>query len=180
MGNEYMNKEVILSVKDLRINFRAYGGLVQAVRGIDFNLHRGETLAIVGESGSGKSVSIKAIMGILANNAIIESGEILYDGMDLTKVHEDEFHRIRGKRIGLIFQDPLSALNPIMKIGHQITEVLRLNDKMNKHDARAKALELMKAVGIPDAERRFEQYPFQFSGGMRQRIVIVIALAGNP
>lgn len=180
MGNEYMNKEVILSVKDLRINFRAYGGLVQAVRGIDFNLHRGETLAIVGESGSGKSVSIKAIMGILANNAIIESGEILYDGMDLTKVHEDEFHRIRGKRIGLIFQDPLSALNPIMKIGHQITEVLRLNDKMNKHDARAKALELMKAVGIPDAERRFEQYPFQFSGGMRQRIVIVIALACNP
>lgn len=180
MGNEYMNKEVILSVKDLRINFRAYGGLVQAVRGIDFNLHRGETLAIVGESGSGKSVSIKAIMGILANNAIIESGEILYDGMDLTKVHEDDFHRIRGKRIGLIFQDPLSALNPIMKIGHQITEVLRLNDKMNKHDARAKALELMKAVGIPDAERRFEQYPFQFSGGMRQRIVIVIALACNP
>ena len=180
MGNEYMNKEVILSVKDLRINFRAYGGLVQAVRGIDFNLHRGETLAIVGESGSGKSVSIKAIMGILANNAIIESGEILYDGMDLTKVHEDEFHRIRGKRIGLIFQDPLSALNPIMKIGHQITEVLRLNDKMNKHDASAKALELMKAVGIPDAERRFEQYPFQFSGGMRQRIVIAIALAGNP
>lgn len=180
MGNEYMNKEVILSVKNLRINFRAYGGLVQAVRGIDFDLHRGETLAIVGESGSGKSVSIKAIMGILANNAIIESGEILYDGMDLTKVHEDEFHRIRGKRIGLIFQDPLSALNPIMKIGHQITEVLRLNDKMNKHDARAKALELMKAVGIPDAERRFEQYPFQFSGGMRQRIVIVIALACNP
>ena len=92
MGNEYMNKEVILSVKDLRINFRAYGGLVQAVRGIDFNLHRGETLAIVGESGSGKSVSIKAIMGILANNAIIESGEILYDGMDLTKVHEDRPH----------------------------------------------------------------------------------------
>lgn len=180
MGNEYMNKEVILSVKDLRINFRAYGGLVQAVRGIDFNLHRGETLAIVGESGSGKSVSIKAIMGILANNAIIESGEILYDGMDLTKVHEDEFHRIRGKRIGLIFQDPLSALNPIMKIGHQITEVLRLNDKMNKHDARAKALELMKAVGIPDAERRFEQYPFQFSGGMRQRIIIAIALACDP
>lgn len=180
MGSEYMNNEVILSVKDLRINFRAYGGLVQAVRGIDFDLHRGETLAIVGESGSGKSVSIKAIMGILANNAIIESGEILYDGMDLTKVHEDDFHRIRGKRIGLIFQDPLSALNPIMKIGHQITEVLRLNDKMNKQDARAKALELMNAVGIPDAERRFEQYPFQFSGGMRQRIIIAIALACDP
>ena len=177
---DYMNNEVILSVKDLRISFRAYGGKVQAVRGISFDLYRGETLAIVGESGSGKSVSIKAIMGILANNAIIEEGEILYNGKDLTKVKEDDFHEIRGKRIGLIFQDPLSALNPIMKIGKQITEVLRLNKKVTKEEAREKALELMRAVGIPDVERRFEQYPFQFSGGMRQRIVIAIALAGDP
>ncbi len=177
---DYMKNEVILSVKDLRISFRAYGGKVQAVRGISFDLYRGETLAIVGESGSGKSVSIKAIMGILANNAIIEEGEILYNGKDLTKVKEDDFHEIRGKRIGLIFQDPLSALNPIMKIGKQITEVLRLNKKITKEEAREKALELMRAVGIPDVERRFEQYPFQFSGGMRQRIVIAIALAGDP
>ena len=177
---DYMKNEVILSVKDLRISFRAYGGKVQAVRGISFDLYRGETLAIVGESGSGKSVSIKAIMGILANNAIIEEGEILYAGKDLTKVKEDDFHEIRGKRIGLIFQDPLSALNPIMKIGKQITEVLRLNKKVTKEEAREKALELMRAVGIPDVERRFEQYPFQFSGGMRQRIVIAIALAGDP
>ncbi len=177
---DFMKNEVILSVKDLRISFRAYGGKVQAVRGISFDLHRGETLAIVGESGSGKSVSIKAIMGILANNAIIEEGEILYNGKDLTKVKEDDFHEIRGKRIGLIFQDPLSALNPIMKIGKQITEVLRLNKKVTKEEAREKALELMRAVGIPDVERRFEQYPFQFSGGMRQRIVIAIALAGDP
>ena len=177
---DYMKNEVILSVKDLRISFRAYGGKVQAVRGISFDLHRGETLAIVGESGSGKSVSIKAIMGILANNAIIEEGEILYNGKDLTKVKEDDFHEIRGKRIGLIFQDPLSALNPIMKIGKQITEVLRLNKKVTKEEAREKALELMRAEGIPDVERRFEQYPFQFSGGMRQRIVIAIALAGDP
>ena len=177
---DYMKNEVILSVKDLRISFRAYGGKVQAVRGISFDLYRGETLAIVGESGSGKSVSIKAIMGILANNAIIEEGEILYNGKDLTKVKEDDFHEIRGKRIGLIFQDPLSALNPIMKIGKQITEVLRLNKKVTKEEAKEKALELMRAVGIPDVERRFEQYPFQFSGGMRQRIVIAIALAGDP
>ena len=176
-----MNKnDVVLSVKDLRVNFRAYGGLVKAVRGISFDLHRGETLAIVGESGSGKSVSIRAIMGILANNAIIESGEILYDGMDLTKVKEEDFHHIRGNRIGLIFQDPLSALNPIMKIGQQITEVLHLHNKMTKEEARERALELMRAVGIPDVERRIEQYPFQFSGGMRQRIVIAIALAGDP
>ena len=172
--------EVVLSVKDLRISFRAYGGMVQAVRGVSFDLHRGETLAIVGESGSGKSQSIRAIMGILANNAVIEEGEILYDGMDLTKVKEEDFHQIRGKRIGLIFQDPLSALNPIMKIGQQITEVLHLHKKMTKEEAKARAIELMKAVGIPHAEQRFDQYPFQFSGGMRQRIVIAIALAGDP
>lgn len=174
------NDDVILKVEDLRINFRAYGGMVQAVRGINFELRRGETLAIVGESGSGKSVSIKAILGILSNNAVIESGEILYDGKDLTKLTEDEFHKIRGKRIGLIFQDPLSALNPIVRIGKQITEVLRLNLKMGRKEAKAKAIELMKTVGIPNAEVRFSQYPFQFSGGMRQRIVIAIALAGDP
>ena len=172
--------EVVLSVKDLRVSFRAYGGLVKAVRGVSFDLHRGETLAIVGESGSGKSVSIRAIMGILANNAIIEEGEILYDGMDLTKVKEEQFHHIRGNRIGLIFQDPLSALNPIMKIGKQITEVLHLHQKISKEDAKKRAIELMEAVGIPHAEQRYEQYPFQFSGGMRQRIVIAIALAGDP
>ena len=180
MAIENKNSDIVLSVKDLKINFRAYGGMVQAVRGVSFDLHRGETLAIVGESGSGKSVSIKAIMGILASNAIIETGEIMYDGMDLTKVKEDAFHEIRGKRIGLIFQDPLSALNPIMKVGKQITESLILCQNMSKEQARVKALELLTAVGIPDPERRIDQYPFQFSGGMRQRIVIAIALAGDP
>ena len=174
-------RETILKVNNLRVNFKAYGGLVQAVRGVSFDVKRGETVAIVGESGSGKSVSIKAIMGILANNAIIEDGVIEYDGMDLTKVKEAEFHEIRGKRIGLIFQDPLSALNPIMKIGKQITEVLLINDrKMTKEAAKERALDLMRAVGIPQPELRFNQYPFQFSGGMRQRIVIAIALAGDP
>lgn len=170
----------ILRVDDLRVHFRSHAGDVHALRGVSFGLRRGETVAIVGESGSGKSVSVKTILGILSGNAVIDSGSILYDGKDLTKVDEDDFHALRGKKIGLIFQDPLSALNPIMKIGKQITEVLRLNGKMSREGAKRKALELMTAVGIPQPEIRFEQYPFQFSGGMRQRIVIAIALANDP
>ena len=174
-----MAQNTILSVNDLCVSFRAYGGIVQAVRGVSFDLKKGETVAIVGESGSGKSVSTKAIMGILPGNAFIEGGSILYDGIDITKVDEAKMHEIRGHRIGLVFQDPLSALNPIMKVGKQIAEVL-IRQGVKKDEAYAKALSLMKDVGIPDAERRINQYPFQFSGGMRQRIVIAIALAGDP
>ena len=176
-----MNRETVLSVENLTINFRTINGMVKAVRGISFDLKRGETVAVVGESGSGKSVSIKAIMGILAGNAVVESGKIMYEGQNLLEISEDEYHKIRGSKIGLIFQDPLSALNPIMKIGKQITETLKLSyPKMTKKEARARAIELMESVGIPDADRRFDQYPFQFSGGMRQRIVIAIALARDP
>ncbi|MBQ7796153.1 MAG: ABC transporter ATP-binding protein [Lachnospiraceae bacterium] len=176
-----MNKDTILSVQNLTISFRTINGMVRAVRNISFDLKRGETVAIVGESGSGKSVSIKAIMGILAGNAVVDDGQILYEGKDLLKFSEKEYHKIRGSKIGLIFQDPLSALNPIMKIGKQITETLKLSHpNMTKKEARDRAIELMESVGIPDAENRFEQYPFQFSGGMRQRIVIAIALARDP
>ena len=174
-----MDQETILSVQDLRVSFRAYGGTVQALRGISLELKKGETLAIVGESGSGKSVTSKAIMGILPMNASIDEGSIMYDGMDLTRVDESRMHEIRGKRIGLVFQDPLSSLNPIMKVGKQIMEVLT-RQGMSKARAREQALLLMRDVGIPEPERRIDQYPFQFSGGMRQRIVIAIALAGNP
>ena len=172
-------KDPILEVNNLRVSFRTYNGKVQAVRGIDFKLFEGETLAIVGESGSGKSVTTKAILGILPKNSIIEEGEILYKGDDLTKYKEKDFYKIRGKEISLIFQDPLSALNPIMKIGKQITEALVLKEHMTKEQAKKRAIELMEMVGIPRPEERFEQYPFQFSGGMRQRIVIAIALASN-
>ena len=172
-------KNVVLRVEDLKVSFRTYAGTVQAVRGVDFELKKGETVAIVGESGSGKSVSTKAVMGILQANAVVESGRILYDGQDLLQLDEKGMKEIRGKRIGLIFQDPMSALNPIMKVGKQITEVL-LKRGLDRKQARKEALKLMKDVGIPQAETRFEQYPFQFSGGMRQRIVIAIALAGEP
>ena len=317
----------VLEVKDLNISFTTDNGLVKAVRGVSFDLYEGETLCIVGESGSGKSVTSKAIMGILANNAVVESGAILYEGENLLEVSEDEFHRIRGKKIGMIFQDPLSSLNPIVKIGHQITEATlvssdklkrmyddlvssaliayknaqfqagvkidrakfacknklqqigkdeslsksekkkaaaevkaeykttvagvkkhlkealpslkktlderkksakaevkaykesvteKYKDELNalnvrlrqtedqkekkaieleiktrkdqfenefsitKAEAKRRALEIMKEVGIPDPERRFNQYPFEFSGGMRQRIVIAIALIAAP
>jgi len=174
------NGGAVLEVRDLTISFSTYGGRVQAVRGVDFHLERGETIAIVGESGSGKSVTSKAVMGILAKNATIEKGEILYDGRNLTKLTEDQFAKIRGRRIGLIFQDPLSALNPIMKIGKQIAEALRTSGRYGAAEMRDRVLELMESVGIPDPAKRYNQYPFQFSGGMRQRIVIAIALANNP
>ena len=131
-----MEKEVKLEVKNLKISFRTDAGKVQAVRGIDFNLYKGETLAIVGESGSGKSVTNRAVIGILANNAIVESGEIIYDGKDLLKISEEEFHKIRGDKIAMIFQDPMSSLNPIMKIGKQLTEAMILKGKASQKNAR--------------------------------------------
>jgi len=297
------NRRVKLSVRDLTVSFRTIQGYVRAVRGVSFDLYEGETLAIVGESGSGKSVSSKAIMGILEGNAIIEKGKIIYENQDLTKISEENFHLIRGKKIGMIFQDPLSSLNPIMRIGKQITEAMLINGKhlknrlkelvheprmkyvntiqekkdlinrykikiadlkkegkkeeiaelkaqvktqlieinqrikeakaelkkqipmakkkikddwkneklkakedikalkeqgaprqairdrkeqlrrykcVTKKEAKERALKVMREVGIPDPEKRFRQYPFQFSGGMRQRIVIAIALTLDP
>ncbi len=174
------SNDSILTVDNLGVSFRTNTGNLRAVRGVSFQLRKGETVCVVGESGSGKSVTAKSIMGILPGNALVDSGSITFDGRDLLRLTEQEYTRIRGKKIGLIFQDPLSALNPIMKIGKQIMEALLLDGHMSRKEAKEEALELLRAVGIRDAEQRFEQYPFQFSGGMRQRVVIAIALARQP
>jgi oligopeptide transport system ATP-binding protein len=173
--------ENILEVKDLNISFHTFAGEVKAIRGVNFELKKGETLAIVGESGSGKSVTTKAIMRLLPpGNSEIKSGQILFDGKDLTKLTDRQMQKIRGKDISMIFQDPMTSLNPTMQVGKQIMEPLIKHQNMSKSAAKERALQLLKLVGIPKPEIRINQYPHQFSGGMRQRVVIAIALACNP
>lgn len=173
--------EKLLEVKDLNISFHTFAGEVQAIRGVSFELNKGETLAIVGESGSGKSVTTKAIMRLLPeHNSEIKSGEILFDNKDITKLSNVQMQKIRGKDISMIFQDPMTSLNPTMPIGKQIMEPIIKHQKMSKAAAKKKTIELLKLVGIPKPEIRIDQYPHQFSGGMRQRVVIAIALACNP
>ncbi|WP_242221141.1 ABC transporter ATP-binding protein [Bacillus cereus group sp. BfR-BA-01380] len=173
--------KTLLEVKDLQVSFDTHAGEVQAVRGVTFDLKKGETLAIVGESGSGKSVTSKALMDLIPKPpGRIKNGEIIFDGRDLTKLSEKEMQQIRGKEIAMIFQDPMTSLNPTMTIGNQIMEGLIKHQGMSKADARKVALELIDLVGIPNPEARLKQYPHQFSGGMRQRVVIAMALACNP
>ena len=167
----------ILEVKDLAVDFQTAAGVVQAVRGISFQLEKGQTLAIVGESGSGKSVTSRAIMGILSENAVIRRGQVLFDGQDLLTLTEKQLCPIRGDRIAMVFQDPLSSLDPVMRIGQQITEAM---SKRSPKEARRKALSLLSEVGIREPEKTFRQFPHELSGGMRQRIVIAIALAADP
>ena len=176
-----MNGENILQVKDLEISFNTYGGEVQAVRSVSFDLRRGETLAIVGESGSGKSVTAKSIMRLLPEaNSIIKGGEAVFEGQNLLSLSEKQMQGIRGSKIAMVFQDPMTSLDPTMRIGRQITESLKKHLGMTGSRAKERAVELLEMVGIPNAEDRVRQYPHQFSGGMRQRVVIAIALACDP
>lgn len=171
----------VLEVKDLSVSFNTYGGEVQAVRGVSFDLYEGETLAIVGESGSGKSVTAQSIMQLIAQPpGEYKSGSILLDGDDLLQKSENEMQKIRGQEIGMVFQDPMTSLNPTMTIGKQITEGLIKHQNISKSDAEKRAIELLKLVGIPNPDRRIKQYPHEFSGGMRQRAMIAIALSCNP
>jgi oligopeptide transport system ATP-binding protein len=173
--------ENVLQVKDLQVSFKTYAGEVQAVRGVTFDLRRGETLAIVGESGSGKSVTAKSIMRLLPEaNSMVKGGEIHFEGQDMLKLSEKRMQGTRGSKIAMVFQDPMTSLDPTMRVGRQITESLRKHLGMSGERARERSVELMGMVGIPNAEARLKQYPHQFSGGMRQRVVIAIALACDP
>ncbi len=184
-------RETILKISNLSISFKTDSGGVHAIRGVDLELHKGETIAIVGESGSGKSVTTKAIMGILAKNATIDSGSIDYvwydentgerHERDIVKMSEKEMSTIiRGRKIAMVFQDPMTSLNPTMTIGKQIMEPMIYHYNKSKEEAYEKALELLNLVGITDADKRMKNYPHQLSGGMRQRIVIAIALSCDP
>jgi oligopeptide/dipeptide ABC transporter ATP-binding protein len=171
----------LLEVNDLRTYFGTREGDVRAVDGVSFSVEVGRTLGIVGESGSGKSVTALSIMGLLpVPPARIVSGEVLFDGRDLTKLPEREFEDLRGKEIAMIFQDPMTSLNPTLTIGLQITETLRRHFELSKEEARKRAVELLDEVQIPDAASRLDDYPHRYSGGMRQRVMIAIALSCNP
>ena len=173
--------DAILQVKDLRISFSTYAGEVQAVRGASFDLRRGETLAIVGESGSGKSVAARSIMRLNPEaNTVVRGGEILFEGEDILKHSERRMQGIRGPKIAMVFQDPMTSLDPTMRVGRQISESLHKHLGLKGRQATERAVELLKLVGIPNAEERVRQYPHQFSGGMRQRVVIAIALSCDP
>ena len=174
-------KEKILEVKNLYVSFNTYAGEVQALRDISFYVKRGETLAIVGESGSGKSVTVQTIMKLIPMPpGVIKSGEILFEGENIVTASDKRMRELRGGRIGMIFQDPMTSLNPTTKIGKQIMEGILIHKKVSKEEAKKIAIDMLKKVGIPKPEERFYQYPHEFSGGMRQRVVIAIALSCEP
>ena len=168
-----------LSVKDLVVEYTAEGQVIHAVNGVSFDLQRGKTLGLVGETGAGKTSTAKAILRILPDPpAKIKSGQIHLDGIDLLKIDEKAMRKIRGRKVSMIFQDPMTALNPIMKIGEQIAEVIRLHNSISRKEANERAMKMLETVGIP--RERFYEYPHQFSGGMKQRVVIAMALACSP
>jgi peptide/nickel transport system ATP-binding protein len=170
----------LLEVNDLKTYFRTDDGVVRAVDGVSFTVDKGQTLGIVGESGSGKSVTCLTIMGLNAKRNSMTSGEAIWKGENLLTMNTRRLRDIRGNDIAMIFQDPMTSLNPVHKIGNQLAEAMRLHEDVSKRQAKTRALELLKAVGIPRAERRVDDYPHQFSGGMRQRVMIAMALINNP
>ena len=179
--SEIRNQEALLKIEDLRISFDTYAGEVQAVRGVDLELRKGEVLAVVGESGCGKTVTAQAIMQLNPSPpARVVSGRILLEDRDLVSMHEREIRRVRGGEISMIFQDPMTSLNPTARIGRQIMEGILKHQKVSRAEARQRALDMLRMVGISNPEERMRQYPYEFSGGMRQRVMIAMALVCNP
>ena len=175
------DNDILLHVKNLHVAFDTYAGEVKAVRGVDYELKKGETLAIVGESGCGKSVSAQTIMQLIPMPpGKIKAGEVIFEGKNLLDYSDKEMEKIRGRDISMIFQDPMTSLNPTMKVGKQIMEVLIKHQNMTKSEAHNRAVEMLKVVGLPNPDKRAKQYPHEYSGGMRQRAMIAIALACNP
>ena len=176
-----ISQDTMLSVRNLEVSFKTFGGEVQAIRGVSFDLYKGETLAVVGESGCGKSVTANTIMGLIPQPpGRIRNGEVFFKDRDLTKLNKKALREIQGVDISMIFQDPMTALNPTLKIGEQLMDGLRTHHKVTRSEAKKKAIEMLNLVGISNPEERLKQYPHQFSGGMRQRIVIAIALICEP
>ena len=175
------SREKVLEVRDLNVTFHARGQEIRAVRGVNLDVYPGEILGIVGESGSGKSVTMKAVLGILPENASVKAGSLKLRSTEMTSLSEEEYRRLRGKDITMIFQDPMTALDPVMTVGKHMEEVLKRNLGLkNKEEIRQKSIEMLDKVGIPDPPSRLKQYPHEFSGGMRQRVLIAMALACGP
>jgi oligopeptide/dipeptide ABC transporter ATP-binding protein len=172
--------EPLLEVKDLHVSFRTEDGVVKAVDGVSFSVGQGEVLGIVGESGSGKSVSMLSVLRLINDPNMQITGEVIYKGRDLMKLHKDEMQEVRGDEIAMIFQDPMTSLNPVYRVGDQIIEAILTHQEIGKAAAKLRAIELLQQVGIPHADARVDEYPHQFSGGMRQRAMIAMALANNP
>ncbi|MEX1271572.1 MAG: ABC transporter ATP-binding protein, partial [Acidimicrobiia bacterium] len=171
----------LLSVDDLEVRFSTPDGTVHAVNGVSFDIQRGETLGIVGESGSGKSVSVRAVMGLVRPPGKVTAGSVVFDGNDMRSLSQRQLRKFRGRRIALVPQDPMTSFNPVVPIGAQITEMIRLHDPdCSKEQARARGIALLESVGVPSPERRFDEYPHQYSGGMRQRAMIAMAVANSP
>ncbi len=180
-GDQLSSRKPVLEVSDLKTEFHTQDGDVHAVNGVSFTLHEGEFLGVVGESGSGKSVTMASILKLIPMPpGEIMEGKVMYDGVDLLDISADELRKVRGGKIGFIFQDPMTSLNPVIKIGKQIAESLKLHTGASKKEAEARALELLELVGIPDAKQRLVSYPHELSGGMRQRVMIAMALACSP
>lgn len=177
--SSFQDPAPLLEVRNLSISFETHSGVLPAIEDVSFALHPGDILGVVGESGSGKTVTVSSLVGLLPDNARVDGGRVLYRGQDLLKLSDGELEEVRGKEIAMVFQDPMTSLNPVMRVGRQITEALRIHGS-SRSNARERAIELLDLVGIPNPRQRYRQFPHELSGGMRQRVVIAVAIANQP